>query len=144
MSKNYRQGQILKLVRNMQIYTQDELAQELKAVGITATQVTLSRDLRDLRLVKTQEGYQEIPADETTPQLETLARDFLRDVRGAQNLLVLKTDPGYASPIAVALDNEDWDDVVGTIAGDDTVLVVAQDNKTAESVRQRLLEILGR
>jgi transcriptional regulator of arginine metabolism len=144
MSKNYRQGQILKLVRSKQIYTQDELAQELKAVGITATQVTLSRDLRDLRLVKTQEGYQEIPADETTPQLETLARDFLRDVRGAQNLLVLKTDPGYASPIAVALDNEDWDDVVGTIAGDDTVLVVAQDKKTAESVRQRLLEILDR
>jgi transcriptional regulator of arginine metabolism len=144
MSKNYRQGQILKLVRSKQIYTQDELAQELKAVGIVATQVTLSRDLRDLRLVKTQEGYQEIPADESTPQLETLARDFLRDVRGAQNLLVLKTDPGYASPIAVALDNEDWDDVVGTIAGDDTVLVVAQDNKTAESVRQRLLEILDR
>jgi transcriptional regulator of arginine metabolism len=144
MSKNYRQGQILKLVRSKQIYTQDELAKELKAVGIVATQVTLSRDLRDLRLVKTQEGYQEIPADETTPQLETLARDFLRDVRGAQNLLVLKTDPGYASPIAVALDNEDWDDVVGTIAGDDTVLVVAQDKKTAESVRQRLLEILDR
>ena len=144
MSKNYRQGQILKLVRSKQIYTQDELAQELKAVGIVATQVTLSRDLRDLRLVKTQEGYQEIPADETTPQLETLARDFLRDVRGAQNLLVLKTDPGYASPIAVALDNEDWDDIVGTIAGDDTVLVVAQDSKTAESVRQRLLEILDR
>ncbi len=144
MSKNYRQGQILKLVRNKQIYTQDELAQELKAVGIVATQVTLSRDLRDLRLVKTQEGYQEIPADEITPQLETLARDFLRDVRGAQNLLVLKTDPGYASPIAVALDNEDWDDVVGTIAGDDTVLVVAQDSKTAETVRQRLLEILDR
>jgi transcriptional regulator of arginine metabolism len=144
MSKNYRQGQILKLVRSKQIYTQDELAQELKAVGIVATQVTLSRDLRDLRLVKTQAGYQEIPADEATPQLETLARDFLRDVRGAQNLLVLKTDPGYASPIAVALDNEDWDDIVGTIAGDDTVLVVAQDNKTAESVRQRLLEILDR
>jgi transcriptional regulator of arginine metabolism len=144
MSKNYRQGQILKLVRNKQIYTQDELAQELKAVGIIATQVTLSRDLRDLRLVKTQDGYQELGVDETTPQLETLTREFLRDVRAAQNLLVLKTDPGYASPIAVALDNEDWDDVVGTIAGDDTVLVVAPDNATAETVRQRLLEILDR
>ena len=144
MSKNYRQGQILKLVRSKEIYTQDELAQSLKAVGIVATQVTLSRDLRDLRLVKTQEGYQELAPDETTPQLESLAREFLRDVRGAQNLLVLKTDPGYASPIAVALDNEDWDDIVGTIAGDDTVLVVAPDNTTAETVRQRLLEILDR
>jgi transcriptional regulator of arginine metabolism len=144
MSKNYRQGQILKLVRSKEIYTQDELAQELKAVGIVATQVTLSRDLRDLRLVKTQEGYQEIAPDETTPHLETLAREFLRDVRGAQNLLVLKTDPGYASPIAVALDNEDWEDIVGTIAGDDTVLLVTPDNTRAEIVRQRLLEILDR
>jgi transcriptional regulator of arginine metabolism len=142
MSKNYRQGQILKLVRAKEIYTQDELAQELKAQGITATQVTLSRDLRDLRLVKTPEGYQEIAADESTPKLETLAREFLRDVRAAQNLLVLKTDPGYASPIAVALDNEDWEDVVGTIAGDDTVLVVAPDNATAERVRLRIQEIL--
>jgi transcriptional regulator of arginine metabolism len=143
MSKNYRQGQILKLVRSKEIYTQDELAQELKAQGIIATQVTLSRDLRDLRLVKTPEGYQEMAVDETTPQLETLAREFLRDMRAAQNLLVLKTDPGYASPIAVALDNEDWDDVVGTIAGDDTVLVVAPDNATAERVRLKLQEILN-
>jgi transcriptional regulator of arginine metabolism len=144
MSKNYRQGQILKLVRSKEIYTQDELAQELKAVGIIATQVTLSRDLRDLRLVKTQQGYQELAADESTPQLETLAHDFLRDIRAAQNMLVLKTDPGYASPIAVALDNEDWEDVLGTIAGDDTVLVIASDTTTAETVRQRLLEILDR
>jgi transcriptional regulator of arginine metabolism len=144
MSKNYRQGQIMKIVRSKAIYTQDELAQELKAVGIVATQVTLSRDLRDLRLVKTQEGYQELPPEEPTPQLEALAREFLRDIRGAQNLLVLKTDPGYASPIAVAIDNQDWDDVVGTIAGDDTVLVVAPDSLTAESLRRRLLEILDR
>jgi transcriptional regulator of arginine metabolism len=143
MSKNYRQGQILKLVRSKEIYTQDELAQELKSLGIVATQVTLSRDLRDLRLVKTPEGYQEMSPDETDPQLESLVRDFLRDVRSAQNLLVLKTDPGYASPIAVALDNEGWDEVIGTIAGDDTVLLVAADSVTAETVRQRLLEILG-
>jgi transcriptional regulator of arginine metabolism len=142
MSKNYRQGQILKLVRSKELYTQDELAQELKALGIVATQVTLSRDLRDLRLVKTPEGYQEMAVDEATPQLELLAREFLRDVRAAQNLLVLKTDPGYASPIAVALDNEDWETVVGTIAGDDTVLVVTPDNATAETLRERLLEIL--
>jgi len=142
MSKNYRQGQNLKLVRSKELYTQDELAQELKALGIVATQVTLSRDLRDLRLVKTPEGYQEMAVDDATPQLELLAREFLRDVRAAQNLLVLKTDPGYASPIAVALDNEDWETVVGTIAGDDTVLVVTPDSATAETLRERLLEIL--
>jgi transcriptional regulator of arginine metabolism len=144
MSKNYRQGQILKLIRSREIYTQDELAQELKAVGILATQVTLSRDLRDLRLVKTSQGYQEIPAAESAPQLDSLARGFLSDVRAAQNLLVLKTDPGYASPIAVALDNEDWDDVVGTVAGDDTVLVVTPDASSAERVRAKLMEVLDR
>jgi transcriptional regulator of arginine metabolism len=142
MSKNFRQGQILKLVRSKKIYTQDELAQELKTLGIAATQVTLSRDLRDLRLVKTQEGYQELPADDSTPPLESLAHEFLRDIRCAQNLLVIRTDPGYASPIAVALDNESWDEIVGTIAGDDTVLVVTPDNPTAEIVRTRLMEIL--
>jgi transcriptional regulator of arginine metabolism len=142
MSKNYRQGQILKIIRSKGIFTQDELAQELKLEGILATQVTLSRDLRDLRLVKTQEGYQEMAAEENPLHLESLARDFLRDVRVAQNLIVLKTDPGHASPIAVALDNEDWDEVIGTIAGDDTVLVVATDSATAELAKARLLRIL--
>jgi transcriptional regulator of arginine metabolism len=142
MSKNYRQGQILKIIRSKKIYTQDELAQELKQDGIVATQVTLSRDLRDLRLVKTQEGYQEMTAEENPLQLQSLARDFLRDVRVAQNLIVLKTDPGHASPIAVALDNEDWEEVLGTIAGDDTVLVVATDSATAELTKLRLLRIL--
>lgn len=142
MSKNYRQGQILKLIRSKGIFTQDELAQELKGQGILATQVTLSRDLRDLRLVKTQSGYQELPPEENPLHLESLARDFLRDVRVAQNLIVLKTDPGHASPIAVALDNEDWEEILGTIAGDDTVLVIAADTATAHVTASRLLKIL--
>lgn len=142
MSKNYRQGQILKLIRAKAIFTQDELAQELKREGILATQVTLSRDLRDLRLVKTPKGYQEMAAEENPLHLESLARDFLRDVRVAQSLIILKTDPGHASPIAVALDNEDWDEVLGTIAGDDTVLVIAGDTATAKMAKTRLLRIL--
>jgi transcriptional regulator of arginine metabolism len=144
MSKNYRQGQILKLIRSKGIFTQDELAQKLKREGILATQVTLSRDLRDLRLVKTPEGYQEMAAEENPLHLESLARDFLRDVRLAQNLIVLKTDPGHASSIAVALDNEEWEEVLGTVAGDDTVLVVASDCATAEHTKLRLLRILER
>lgn len=147
MSKSYRQGQILKLVRAKQIYTQDELATELKAQGIAATQVTLSRDLRDLQLVKTGAGYQELGTaepndDEATPPLGGLITDFLRDARQAQNQVVLKTDPGHASIIAVALDNEDWPEIAGTIAGDDTVLIIATNNENAEKVRKRLLEFL--
>lgn len=142
MSKSYRQGQILKLVRSKQINTQDELAYELKSLGITATQVTLSRDIRDLRLVKTREGYQEMSTEESGPQFSMLASEFLHDVRCAQNLVVLKTSPGHANSVAVALDNEEWPEVVGTIAGDDTILVIAPDSATANSVCAKFLAIL--
>ena len=91
LTKTYRQGQILKLIRGKRIHTQDELAQELKNQGIAATQVTLSRDIRDLRLVKTRDGYQEVAPEETGPAFTLLAAEFLKDVLRAQNLVVLKT-----------------------------------------------------
>ena len=144
MTKTYRQGQILKLIRSKKIFTQEELAQELKSQGIAATQVTLSRDLRDLRLVKTREGYQEMAPEETGPGFTMLAGEFLNDVLRAQNLVVLKTSPGHANSVAVALDREGWPEVVGTIAGDDTILLITPDNPTAESVQERLLELLER
>jgi transcriptional regulator of arginine metabolism len=143
MTKTYRQGQILKLIRGKRITTQDELAQELKAQGIAATQVTLSRDIRDLRLVKTREGYQEMAPEETGPQFSLLAAEFLHDVLRAQNLVVMKTSPGHANSVAVALDNEAWPEVIGTIAGDDTILLITSDNPTAEAVQEKLLGLLG-
>jgi transcriptional regulator of arginine metabolism len=143
MTKSYRQGQILKLIRGKRISTQDELSQELKSQGIAATQVTLSRDIRDLRLVKTREGYQEMAPEEHGPQFSLLAAEFLRDVLRAQNLVVLKTAPGHANSVAVALDDEGWPEVVGTIAGDDTVLVICPDNKRATHLRNRLEEMMG-
>src|SRR2546422_10192830 len=137
MTKSYRQGQILKLVRGKRIHTQEELAQELKDQGIAATQVTLSRDIRDLRLVKTREGYQEMAEEEHGPQFSLLAGEFLRDVLRAQNLVVLKTSPGHANTVAVELDNEEWPEVVGNIADDDTILVIAHDAPTSETVRAK-------
>jgi len=130
MSKSYRHGQILKLIRAQKIHTQDELARELQQAGIAATQVTLSRDIRDLHLVKTREGYRETRSEEGGPSFATLAAEFLHDVRAAQNLVVLKTSPGHANSVAVAL---------GTLAGDDTILVIAPDDATAEKVRKRCL-----
>ncbi len=144
MTKTYRQGQILKLIRSRKISTQEELAQELKNQGIAATQVTLSRDLRELRLVKTREGYQEMAPEEIGPQFSILAGEFLKDVLRAQNMVVLKTSPGHANSVAVALDSEQWPEVVGTIAGDDTIFVITPDNPTAESVQEKLLELLER
>ncbi len=143
MTKSYRQGQILKLIRTGNISTQEELAQALKAFGVDATQVTLSRDIREMGLVKTAEGYRALAARERPDDLAALAAEFLRDVRIAQNQIVLRTAPGHASSVAVALDNADWPEVMGTLAGDDTVLVICPDASVAESVRVRLMSMLG-
>lgn len=140
MNKAFRQGQILKLIRAKRILTQDDLARELKAgQGIDTTQVTLSRDIRDLGLLKTPEGYRQMEAAAHGPDVETIAAELLQDVRVAQNLIVLRTSPGNANALAVALDKSNWPEIVGTIAGDDTVLVVAPDARTADQLRKKLL-----
>lgn len=141
MNKTYRQGQILRLIRNRRIQTQEQLAQELTSLGIPATQVTLSRDIRELRLVKTADGYREVQTP-AGPPLGTMAAEFLWDATAAQNLLVLKTAPGHANSLAISIDQQEWTEVVGTIAGDDTVLVVCPDTATAAHLQQRLLDYL--
>ena len=142
MTKSFRQGQILKVIRAGSIFTQDELARALKETGIDATQVTLSRDMRELGLVKTVDGYRQIEREAPNLQFATLAAEFLQDVRQAQNQVVLRTAPGHASSVAVALDVEGWPEVIGTIAGDDTILVICPDSSTAVQVRTKLLHLL--
>lgn len=142
MHKTFRQGQILKLIQTGELHTQEEVVAELKNVGIVASQVTVSRDIQELGLVKTAQGYRQIRPERLGPDLHTVALEFLQDVRVAQNLVVLKTSSGNANALAVALDKANWPDVVGTIAGDDTVLIVAPDNATAEAVREKFLGML--
>ena len=142
MTKSFRHGQILKLIRSRSISTQEELARALKEIDIDAAQVTLSRDVRELGLVKTSDGYRELGGEAPSLQFATLANEFLQDVRQAQNQVVLKTAPGHANSVAVALDDEEWPEVVGTIAGDDTILVICSDSSTAEIVRAKLLQLL--
>ena len=114
----------------------------MKHAGIDATQVTLSRDLRELGLVKTADGYRVIASDPPRPHFQTIVAEFLQDIRVAQNQLVLRTSPGNANTLAAAVDAEDWPEVVGTLACDDTVLVIAPDAGTAVAVRARLLALL--
>ena len=115
--KRYRQGQILKLLAAHAVASQDELRRHLGHIGMRVTQATLSRDLRELRLVKTAGGYRPLSAaaaEEAAPQA-TLARalkEFLLDIRPAQNMLVLKTPPGGAQPLAAAVDSERWKEIV--------------------------------
>lgn len=144
MNKSFRQGQILKVIRKKEIYTQDELAKELGLLGVPATQVTLSRDIRDLGLVKTPEGYRQLPTKTANrSDLANVAEEYLQDIRMAQNLVVLRTSPGNANTLAIALDREELDDVVGTVAGDDTVLVITPDSGAAGRFRQRMLDLIS-
>ena len=142
MNKSYRQGQILNLIRGRPVHTQDELARTLKDLGVAATQVTLSRDIRELGLVKTAEGYKQIVREASGPGFTAVAADFLLDARVARNLVVLKTSPANAGTLAAALDRESWPEVVGTIAGDDTVLVISPDEAGAASLKAKLLRLL--
>ena len=140
MNKAFRQGQILKVIRAKRILTQEDLARELKeSFGLETTQVTLSRDVRELGLLKTPEGYRQVDRASSGPDLASIAAELLQDVRAAQNLLILQTSPGNANALAVAIDKENWPEIVGTIAGDDTVLIVAPDTATADKLRKRLL-----
>jgi transcriptional regulator of arginine metabolism len=141
MNKSYRHGQILNLLRTRAVHTQEELARGLKELGVPATQVTLSRDIRELGLVKTVDGYKPIAREAGGPDFAMVAAGFLLDVRVARNLVVLKTSPANASTLAAALDREAWPEVLGTIAGDDTVLVISPDEAKAEILKEKLLRL---
>lgn len=141
MSKLSRHAAIRDLVSNEEVFSQDEMRRRLFRRGHRVTQATLSRDIHELRLVKTPEGYR-LPQDDAPdaflPSVERLIREFVYDVRTAQNLVVVKTSAGSAQPVSAAIDAEEWDEVVGTIGGDDTILVIAPDAKAAEKLAQRI------
>jgi len=145
--KRYRQGQILKLLTDEPVSNQDELRRRLVHLGMRVTQATLSRDLRELKLVKTSEGYRPLSAaavEEAAP-LPVLARalkEFLLDIRPAQNLLVLKTPPGGAQPLAAAVDAEHWKEIAGTLAGDDTILIITPSRSARAAIQKRMEELL--
>ncbi len=147
MDKLYRRTQILDLIRTEPIATQAELCQKLARRGIHVTQATISRDIEELGLVKTRRGYgvaQARPAPSVPqPPLPVVLKEFLRDVRQAASLVVLKTHPGNAHSVAVALDAEQWPGVVGTVAGDDTIFVATSDAREAARVRKKILALLA-
>jgi transcriptional regulator of arginine metabolism len=141
MSKLARQQTIVELAHEGPLPNQQELCKLLARRGFEVTQATLSRDLNELRLVKTTEGYVLPNGDggvEPLPAVSRVVREFVRDIRKAQNLLVIKTIPGSAQPVAVAIDAEAWDEVVGTVAGDDTLLIITANNRSARQLQNRL------
>lgn len=141
MSKLSRHAAIRELVESEEVHSQDEMRRRLYRQGHRVTQATLSRDIHELRLLKTPEGYK-LPQGDTEdaflPSVERLIREFVYDAITAQNLVVVKTSAGSAQPVSAAIDAEEWDEVVGTIGGDDTILVIAPDSKQAEKVAARI------
>lgn len=146
--KTFRHGQILRLVSGQPISNQEELRRRLAAQKMRVTQATLSRDLQELRLVKTQEGYKpataapQEPVALQMPPLTRALREFLVDIRPAENLLVLKTPPSGAQPLAAAVDAAKFPEIAGTIAGDDTVLIITPSKKTRDSLQKKLEALL--
>lgn len=141
MTKLARQQLIVELAHDGPLPNQQELGRLLARRGCHVTQATLSRDVNDLHLVKTSEGYMLPNGDapsEPLPAVSRLVREFVREVRRAQNLLVVKTIPGSAQPVAVGIDAEAWDEVVGTVAGDDTLLIITGNNKRAQFLQGKL------
>lgn len=143
--KTFRHGQILRLVTDGSIVNQEDLRRRLAAQRLRVTQATLSRDIQELRLIKTHGGYKSasaIPEDSAPlPRLARALGEFLQDIHPAENLLVLKTPPSGAQPLAAAVDGAKFPEIAGTIAGDDTVLIITPNKKARESL-QRRIEVL--
>ena len=143
--KAYRQSIVLDLVDREAITSQEQLRRRLHGRGVAVTQATLSRDIKELGLVKrAADGAYSRPGPGTgagrvhEAQLKRTVVEYLRRVARVQQLLVLRTDPGQAQLLGIAIDRAPVPEVVGTIAGDDTVLVVCPDGRRARALARRL------
>jgi transcriptional regulator of arginine metabolism len=150
--KFQRHNAIRELVAHSLVSNQDELRRKLRRRGFEVTQATLSRDIHELRLSKGPGGYV-LPngsggngaaaiADDAPPSVAEMIESFGLRASQAMNQVVVRTVMGGAQPVAAALDHEVWPELVGTIAGDDTVLVICPDPRRAGEVEARLRTIL--
>ncbi len=149
-ARDERSARIRKLVTSRRIRSHKQLQDLLASKGLIVSQATLSRDLRRIGLVKRSEPdgstYYALPTDPDARGARTLHRllpDLLVRVRPAGQLLVLRTLTGSAQSVAAALDHEDWPEIVGTVAGDDTVLIILESSRTASAVAVRIEQLAG-
>lgn len=142
--KSERHRAMLDIVRTKRIHTQEEFERELKRKKIRATQATLSRDIKALGLqkIRTAEGKLvytvsgERPREARQDELKRMLADFVEKIDGTDNLLIIKTQPGNAQGVAAAIDRVSLEGVLGTVAGDDTILVITKNAKTGKEVKK--------
>jgi transcriptional regulator of arginine metabolism len=145
--KQQRHNTIRDLLHEAPVTNQDLLRRRLAERGFHVTQATLSRDIHEMRLSKGPVGYtlpkNDGDEEENLPGIRDVLRSFGLEVRPAANLLVIITTTGGAQPVAAGIDYEDWPEVVGTIAGDDTVLVICPDSEQAQTLQNRVEVFIG-
>ena len=148
--KNRRQRRILEIVSNETIGTQKELAERLQQEGFETTQATISRDIKELLLVKVNIGgdrYKYVIAQETPvtdAKLRMVLREFILSYDYSENLLILNTAPGNANTVASAIDRARWPQVIGTLAGDDTVMLVIKPKEAVQEVVEKIEDYTSR
>jgi transcriptional regulator of arginine metabolism len=149
--KARRHAVLLELIDRDVLHSQEQLRRRLHARGFEATQATISRDIKELGLVKRagDGAYQRPGVDTTNPEtalaaLERATGEFLRRVEQVQQLVVIRTGVGQAQPLAIAIDSAQLPEVVGTIAGDDTILIIARGAARAAALVKRLEGFAGR
>ncbi len=149
MNKGQRHIRIRELIANNDIETQDELVDRLKKAGFNVTQATVSRDIKELHLVKVplMDGRYKysLPADQRFNPLQKLKRalmDAFVKMDNSSHLLVMKTLPGNAMAIGALIDHLDWDEIMGTICGDDTILIICRTPENTEIISKRFLDML--
>lgn len=147
--KYNRHAKILEIVENYEIETQDELADKLREMGMDVTQATISRDIKELRLVKVlapsgRYRYSAIRSDSGSmnDRLLVILKEAFVSSDYANNILVIKTLPGMAQAVAATIDALGWNDIVGTIAGDDTILIVCRAEKIAEDLMEKFTRMV--
>jgi transcriptional regulator of arginine metabolism len=142
--KDRRRRVIADLIRSTPLSSQEELAEHLAALGFAVTQATISRDLEQIGAVKVRRNGQlsyalaDAVRSPQNPRLAAVFRDWVRSVEASGNLVVIKTPPGSAHLVGVALDNSELDEVVGTICGDDTIFVACRAPAEAEGLSVKL------
>ncbi|MBM7598009.1 transcriptional regulator of arginine metabolism [Virgibacillus halotolerans] len=149
MSKIQRHIKIRELITEKEIETQDDLVDRLKSLGYNVTQATVSRDIKELHLVKvpsTNGTYKySLPADQRFNPLDKLKRlimDAFVKIDNASHFIVLKTLPGNAHAVGVLIDNLDWEEIMGSICGDDTCLIICKTETDAQIIKDRFIDML--
>ncbi|MFS0822804.1 transcriptional regulator AhrC/ArgR [Bacillus sp. 1P02SD] len=149
MNKGQRHIKIREIITSHDIETQDEIVDILKSEGYNITQATVSRDIKELHLVKVPmiDGRYKysLPADQRFNPLQKLKRslmDAFVKIDSAGHMLVMKTLPGNANAIGALIDHLDWEEILGTICGDDTILIICKSPEQTETVSNRFLDML--